>query len=279
MLDDLSLGFLESHPEEAARVLESLDLQEVTSFIDELPVASANRIVRHINPQTAARFLEQLPAAKASALSAKLPIHTVSTLFRHMDRTARARIMAGIPQHQAAFLRLTLGYARGLVGAVMDPQVLSFRERDTVEEAFRRVHAAPESVRHHLYIVNDAEQLRGIVDIRDLLFASGRTPLRSLMQPPAAVLSANASIDIVGQHPAWKTHATLPVRNRRDHFVGVLHRPVDPGESLETQTGSRAPEMTDPLLELAGLAWAMLALLLTSITGSGARVEGDRNAG
>jgi predicted transcriptional regulator len=155
--------------------------------------------------------------------------------------------------------------------------VLSFRERDTVEEAFRRVHGAPECVRHHLYIVNDAEQLRGIVDVRDLLFASGRTPLGSLMQPPAAVLSANASIDIVSQHPAWKRHVALPVRNRRGQFVGVLYRPVDPGESLETQSASRAPGMTDPLLELAGLAWAMLALLLTSITGSGARVEGDRN--
>ena len=279
MLDDLSLGFLESHPEEAARVLESLDLADVTAFVDELPVASASRIVRHINPLTAARFLEQLPAAKASALSAKLPMQTASTLFRHMDRSARARIMTGIPQPRAAFLRLTLGYASGLVGAVMDSQVLSFRERDTVEEAIRLVHRAPESVRHYLYIVNDAEQLRGIVDVRDLLFASGRTPLRSLMQPPAAVLSANASIDAISQHPAWKTHVALPVRNRRAQFVGVLHRPVDPGESSETQSGSSAPGMTDPLLELAGLAWAMLALLLTSITGSGARVEGDRNAG
>ena len=53
---ELSLAFAETHPSDAARVLEHLPVTDATAFLTLLPARLGAPVLRHMLPTSAARF-------------------------------------------------------------------------------------------------------------------------------------------------------------------------------------------------------------------------------
>ena len=118
---------------------------------------------------------------------------------------------------------MLLGYPDDTVGAWADPEAIVVGSDTATGEALARVRGNPGLEANEIYVVDESQRLQGIVGLQVLLRAHETMSLAALMRPPAGVLPVAMPLSGAAAHPAWKQTNIMPVVERGDRFIGVLH--------------------------------------------------------
>jgi len=225
---DLSFAFLETHPVDAARILESIPPQDVAALLIEAPARLAAPVLRAMLPLHTARCLENLADDIASGLLRAMgPQAGVATLH-YVPEARRNALLAQLPTALSLAFRLLLGYPEDTVGAWMNPRVLVMPADATAEAAVAQLRN--EDLEEHrdgdagIFVIGAAQQLLGQVRLRALMRAPADARLSKIMQKVKFTLPARTAIHTVEEHAGWNDHQVLAVVEREDHFVGALDR-------------------------------------------------------
>ena len=214
--------FVATHPNEAARVLESMPAPDAAEVLAQLPLDLLAGLLRWLAPVTAASALESLgPERAANALSASrsdLAAAVLRTMSAEQQSAVVDRLSPEARKETGALLR----FADGTAGALMDPSVLTFTESVTAADALERFRHNSEHALYYLYIVDDAQKLVGVANIRELMAARPERLLGSIAVRTVASLPARASWESLLAHPGWKRVHALPVIETDGRFLGVV---------------------------------------------------------
>lgn len=262
---DLSLAFAETHPGDAARVLEHLSTSEATAFLKLLPVRLGAPVLQHMLPTSAAHCLEQLDDEAAAGMVRDLDAQTGSAILRYVGQPRRDQLIAQLPTTSALAFRLLLTYPEDTVGAWINPHSLAVTPETSVSEAIERLRQSPESAGTCLYVVDPEQHLRGTALLVDLLRAGRGTTVAQVMRPVRHHLSARASLLAAHEHPGWRELSALPVVERRDRFIGALEFPVLLRAVEQPHGGKAAAPAADGVSLLAHASWLVFADLLQAL--------------
>ncbi|MDH5513462.1 MAG: CBS domain-containing protein, partial [Gammaproteobacteria bacterium] len=166
---ELSLVFAETHPGDAARVLEHLPIDDATAFLKLLPVRLGAPVLRHMLPTTAAHCLEQLDDETAAGLVRDFDAQTGSAILRYVRQPQREQLIAQLPTAAALAFRLLLTYPEDTVGAWINPHCVAVTPETPVSEALERLRQSPESAGTYMYVVDADRRLQGMAALTDLL--------------------------------------------------------------------------------------------------------------
>jgi magnesium transporter len=220
----LSTAFVESHPDDAARVLEALAAEETAEFIAVLAPQRAAPVVRQLGPPYAARVLGLLDEALAADVIQLMGPQPAAQLVQHMSSDRQLKVLARLPVGTSIAVRLLVGYPRGTCGAYMDPWPLALSPDMTVGDAQEQIRKFDGELGDTLFVSNGQRRLCGVLTLGALLRAAPGEPLSNVMRPPVHTLSALASIPTASGHPGWEDSRVLPVVERENRFVGALYR-------------------------------------------------------
>jgi len=226
IVSPLSLHFLQNHPQEAARTLEQFTPDQVAAFLEQVAAKPAADILRLMTPSLAVNCLSAMKTAQSAALLEQFSIERAAMLLRRMATDVRNDIIRAMSPVTANMIRRVLRYPAGTVGTVMNPNVFTVPETMHVDEVIRAVQKSHDQVRGEVYVVNERQQLVGLVFTRDLLVGDPDMPVKNIMQLPAAGFSARSSLAAARDHPEWKYRDILPVCDHAGMFIGVLKRGV-----------------------------------------------------
>jgi magnesium transporter len=214
--------FVSTHPGEAARVLESMPASDAAEVIDLLPLNLLSRLLQSLSPVTAASALESLaPERAANALSAARP-DIAAAVLRSTGAEQRSAIVDRLSPDARKKTGELLRFADGTAGFLMDPTVLTFAEQLSVADALDRFRHNPERALYYLYVVDDAQKLVGVANVRELMAAQPARLLGSIAVRSVASLPARASWKSVLANPAWDRFHALPVVETDGRFLGVV---------------------------------------------------------
>lgn len=262
MPDPLILALVERHPDAAARFVEPHEHSLVLGLLQDLPPAHAAKLLAKLTASVATACLQELPDSVASAALETLPIATAITLLARVDRRHRARLLSAQPAPRRASMQLVLRYPAGTVGAMMDPAATTARASMRVSDATKLAQAAPDYLRRYIYVLDDANRLKGTLDVRQCLLLPASERLSVVAKPAPVALRARASLNDAAGNPAWNRLDILPVVGPDDAFLGVIRR-----NTLERAVRrSKRRETVHPsstLIELGEFYWGALAELLT----------------
>lgn len=263
---ELSLAYLESHPADAARVMERLAPQQAAALLESAPVRLTAPVLREMLPLHAARCLEPLDDATASGLLRGVGPQGSVALLRYLSQSRRARIITHLPTAMATAFSLVLGYSRGTVGGWMEPGALGLPSDFLARDALERVRQSDQPLVPALYVLDHEQRLRGTVELTDLLRADAEVSLARIMRPPGHALSAQSPLGSVCDHPGWSEHCVLPVVERGERFVGLLHHTA----LVRALTrGEGATEHRDAgLADLASTYWFGVSSLIEVVVGT-----------
>jgi magnesium transporter len=220
--DVLARALAESSPEGAARTLERLDAAAAAGVLAALPADLAARVVRGFAPHSAAAILGKLtPEQTRSLLEAMTPRQAVEVLH-HVDPERREVMVQGLPEEAAKSLRQLLSYPAETAAGMMEPQVVSIPDDVTVQEAISLIRRAPRQSVHYLYVTDRERKLVGILGTRDLLLASPRDAVKSIMMPDVAHVPATMDREEVANLMRVKRYVALPVIDGEGHLLGVV---------------------------------------------------------
>lgn len=218
----VALRFLEDHPDESARLLESLDPGAAAALLAHASPGLAAGLLRRMVPSFGIVCLERLPRERAAAVIEALPLAPAAGLLRRLDEAPRLALLRDLCDTTRAALSRLLAWPEDSAGGRMDPRVFTLPEDIRVAEAVERLRARPEYAMYYLYVIDREQRLTGVLNYRDLLLAHDDATLRSVMRSPVVHLRATASGEALLGEPAWRVYLALPVVDPDGILVGVV---------------------------------------------------------
>jgi len=217
--------FLFDYPHEAARQLETLELDDAVELLTSVPPNAAVRTWQAMASDIAAAAVQRAPDALARHLLSETEPAQAASVLAQIEPEPRARLLALLNTQIAAELEALLVYPPESAGRVMDPQVTPVRADGTVGEALTRLRSLRRKTLRELYVVDFEGRLSGRLEIQELAVAEEDTPLRELTRPlPAVVRDIDPREDvatILQEHPMI---TALPVINQAGRLVGVIRQ-------------------------------------------------------
>lgn len=260
--EDLSFAFLESHPADAARVLERIAPQNVAALLMDAPVRLTAPALRAMLPLHVARCLDTLADDAVSGLLRAMGPQAGVAVLHYVPESRRNALLAQLPTALAMAFRLLLGYPEDTVGAWMDPRVLALPADTTAETALNRLREAEGESAVSIFVIGPGQRLLGQADLPEVLRAAAETPLSKVMHQTTYTLPARAAIRAVGEHAGWDDYQMLPVVEREDRFVGALDRGVLARALLRTRHAQPGGGYDDLVANVAGGYWLGVASLI-----------------
>jgi len=261
----LSFAFLETHPTDAARVLERVAPQSVAALLSDAPARLAAPVLRAMLPPFVARCLEPLTDELVSGLLRAMGPQAGVAVLHYMPQARRASLLAQLPTAMSMAFRLLLGYPQDTVGAWMDPRVVVLAADTTADAALRRLREAQGEIDAVVFVIGTGQRLMGLAELPEVLRAQPDMPLSRLMRSAPFTLPARASIHGVQDHEGWDDFQILPVVERDHRFVGALDRGVMARALLRNQRTQAPAGYDDVLASLAGGYWLGVSGLIQAV--------------
>jgi magnesium transporter len=222
----LAHAYLENHPEEAARDLEALPVEEVVAFLRESRPSAAAAVVERMLDQRASSCIDALSPADAHSLTREMPVGKLARLLRPLEVERRKALLEVTDEMRRRAVERLLHYPDGSAGALMDPLVAAARPDDRVGETIRRIESDPKTLRFYVFVVDESGGLLGVASLPELKAARSRAVVREIMRRDVERLSARASGDAIAKHPGWREFHALPVLDENNVLIGVLEHRV-----------------------------------------------------
>ena len=246
----LTLGYLQAHPVEAARHLESLDPHESAQLLKTLPVEEIASVLEHCLPVSTAKVIEELPQEVGSDVLSSMNATSAIGVLRQFDDPLRQEILDRLDNPMGATLRRALRYSPNTAGSLADPRVFTLPPDIQVEEAIDRIRTYGQKAMYYIYVIDRDGKLEGVVTLRQLLVDTSHHLVGSVMEAQITTLSAEANLEEILQHPEWSRFHTLPVVDRWGTFFGALRYRML--RRTEKNVGGKAPlgSVSDSLMQL-----------------------------
>ncbi|MBF0278813.1 MAG: magnesium transporter [SAR324 cluster bacterium] len=256
----LAQAFLETHPSEAAKVLETLAPKVNASLLQKQSPEQSRAILRGMLPLDAARSLEAMESSLAGAIISGWRPRQATRCCRHFQPKTFASLLPFIPKKRAALLKRLLKYPENTAGALMDPNAFVFRRNSSVKRAWEQIRKHPQSTFYYLYVIDTHHKLIGVLNLRELAEAEPEKKLSTLMNTEVDHLFDHASQQEILVHPGWRKFHALPVVDDQEVFLGVIRyaslRLLE--EQEEQSTGRASIEAGSALGELYGIGLSMI---------------------
>jgi Mg/Co/Ni transporter MgtE len=267
--EDLAAAYLRLHPENAARLIETLPVAQANAVLSAVDLATAAPVVGHMLPTCAAQCLERQPPADAAQLLERLGSREAVAVLRHLPAEIREATLSSLgPQWLMAF-KLLLSYPTNTVGAWLEPRVLTLPDDCTTGEARERIARSDQVAQARIYVLDRSRRLRGAVRGLALLQTGTRKKVASILEP-ADALWARDLLATAQENPVWERHTEAPVINRDEEFIGVISyadlrkafRQVS--QVAEPRSDREIAEVTELIAIGAGSVWRSIGDLIGS---------------
>jgi magnesium transporter len=268
--EQLVEAYLHLHPEGAARLLESMPVEQASAVLSAVDVTTAAPVVGHMLATQAARCIEQQSPEASALLLEKLGSQESVAVLRHLPNDTRELVLACLGPEWLMAFKLLLSYPTNTVGAWVEPRVFTLPDDCNVGEARDRVARGDHVGQARIYVLDRSRRLRGAVRGIALLQVNHRKGLASILEP-AEALWARDLLATAQEHGMWERHTEAPVVNRDEEFIGVIsyadlrkayRQLTRVGSSGNGHSDREIAEVTELIAIGAGSLWKSLGDLM-----------------
>ncbi len=222
--DDLARALVETHPLEAARILERLEPREVIDELSRFDSELRAPVLEWFSPDFAARVLQELPPEEAARLVRELPFEDTNDIFEYLPERERQALLERLPSAHVEELEELADYEEDTAGSIMSPDYVALREGATVADALTRLRRLALVGRevNYVYVIDEVRALKGVLLMRDLVLNLPRTPLSRVMVADVMRVYANDPLDEVRDALLERNLLSVPVVDERERLRGVI---------------------------------------------------------
>jgi len=222
MLESLVRTFVEGHPQDAAIAVDQMAATEAVKILEKLPSRLNGLLMERLTPQNACAILELLEPSRAQELLAGMSPRHASLVLNCLASGKREEALAGLPSSRSRELRELMNYPHETAGGMMEPRVVSILVDLNVQSAIGVLRKAPRLSLFYLYVTDRNGKLVGVLNMRNLLLASPRDTIESLMSRD--IMSIPASTDRREVLMLMRRHRflALPVVDAEGRLIGVI---------------------------------------------------------
>jgi CBS domain-containing protein/sporulation protein YlmC with PRC-barrel domain len=197
---------------ERSAVVESLNREVLAEALEEMDPRVQVAIMRGLEPDKAADIIEEMSPDEAADLMADLPKDTASVIFRELDDDYEEQVK-GLLEHD-----------EDEAGGLMTTEFVALRPDTTIVEALAYLKRNAENIDviYYIYVVNEADELLGVVTLKELLTNEIFTPLSTIMTTRLITAKLDDDADKVADLLGKYGFRAVPVVDDEHHLEGVI---------------------------------------------------------
>lgn len=224
--DQVEAFFREQPVTDAVRVLLRLSDEEQRSVLRALSPTLAARILEQAPEPEAADLLEMIRPHEAAAIVEKLPSDEQADILRDVQQPEAEAILEKMAPAEAREARTLAKYADDVAGGLMITEFLSYPVDFTAGQVVNDIRANVEKYRdydvQYAYVTGPAAEPLGVLGLRDLLLASERARLSSIMVRDPAVVRDDAKLEELRDAFAERRFLAMPIVDASRRLIGVV---------------------------------------------------------
>ncbi len=225
--------------EDVEAMLDTMQPDELLHEIYVLAPADQRRLLALLPPERAASLLEAVSDAYAADLIEEMPAEAAAPIVEELasdhrvdvlselDADDAEAIIAELGEEDAEEIRELITYAPDQAGGLMMTEFASYpmslTVRETVEDLTREDIDYTLLTVHYVYVVVRKRKLKGVIRIRDLVFADPGCKIGELAKEAFTVLP-DASLGELENFFDEHDIAAVPVVNARGMMLGIVRR-------------------------------------------------------
>ncbi|MBL7174569.1 MAG: magnesium transporter [Desulfobacteraceae bacterium] len=221
-LESLFRRFAEEHPRDAAQALDELEVQEVAKILNKLPSRLNGLLMERLVPSKAAALLDLVDSSRATELLASLPPRQASLILQYLEEDKREALLSSLSDSMGRQLRELTEYPQDTAGGMMEPRVTFIYSDLLVQAAINVLRKAPRQTLYYLYVTDREGRLAGVLNMRNLLLASPRDSIESLMSRQILSVPVNMPREDVLTLLRRHRFLALPVVDDENRLIGVI---------------------------------------------------------
>lgn len=214
------------HPAATAEFMSGLSATESWQVLMEAPTDVRTEVFNYLERSRQVEIVEnEERSAVIELLSHMAPDDRVD-LLNGIDQTLADDLVQKLPREERRETLRLQAYPEGTAGAVMTTEVAKLTESLTVREALDELQRRAEDAEtiYYLYIVDEANHLRGVLSTRDLI-SWLKTPsksLKDLMDTNVISVTAHDDQEQVADKVAQFDLLAIPVVDDQHQMLGII---------------------------------------------------------
>jgi len=210
---DLADILEEMDPDQRTALFEKLDTDHASETLEEMDPRVQRDLVVSLKSDKAARLIGEMTPGQAADILSVLHWREAKAILKLLkNREEAAKIESILDKQEERILDYVIGdYLR------FPPDLTAGQARDQFQAA-----AKGKDVIMYLYIVDEANTLLGVVDLKELLQAGDHELLRDLMTTHVIHLDEKSTLREASQMFARYGFRALPITGGNDKLLGVV---------------------------------------------------------
>jgi magnesium transporter len=203
-------------------------------------------VLADLAPIEAATILRRLSRHEAADVLEAMAPDDAADVVDELPEADAEHILVAMEPAEAAEIRDLLAYLPESAGGVMTPAFVGISpdlRADQAIAALRRVAAEAETI-NYVYVIDAEDHLLGVLSLRNLVLATPRTPVASLMVRDVAKVEADAPGIDAARLLRDRNLLAVPVVDRENRLLGI----ITADDAIDVFEG----EFTEDYLRLAG---------------------------
>jgi Mg/Co/Ni transporter MgtE len=214
----------EIHPVDLADILEevdhdqrvmlfsSLEHEHASDTLEEIEPKVQREIISSLSPEHVVQLINDMTPGQASDIISVLPSSEANDILDLMNPDNARKIRAIIDKQEEKVIHYTT------------QKILKFSP-DTLVEYVQNdypKHARDKDVIMYIYVVDNLDHLLGVVDLKEILQADDKAPLRDVMVENVITLSTESTLKEAEREFARYGFRALPVLDEENRITGVI---------------------------------------------------------
>ena len=223
-LNVLKENLSEIHPVDLADILEemdhdqrvmvfsSLDHEHASDTLEEIEPKVQREIISSLSTDKVVRLINDMTPGQAADILSVLPSAEAHVILDAMNAESARKVQAIINRQEEKVIHYTT------------QKILKFPPETTVEYVQNDYprHARDKDVIMYIYVVDENDHLLGVVDLKELLKADDKAPLRDIMVENVISLQTDSTLKEAAQEFARYGFRAIPVIDDEERLAGVI---------------------------------------------------------
>lgn len=221
-------SFLDSlEPATLLHTVYALEPDEQRALLSTLPPQRAALIMDDFSEDHAADLFEEMPTTESALILGELSSDHRVDVLSEMDSAGAEAIIAELDEEDASEVRELISYDPDVAGGLMMTEFAAYPMKRSVREVVEDLTADDIDYQfltvHYVYIVVEKHKLKGVIRLRDLVFADKDQTIGKIAKP-ALTVPPNATLEELEFFFDEHDIAAVPVVDDRGMLLGIVRR-------------------------------------------------------
>lgn len=221
---NLAKLLVKSHPADIAHLFRYLDLKEQRLLFNLIEDAEKSAyVLAELDHATGAQLLEHLDKETITEVLQEMPSDDAADIIGYMPEELAEAILNIMHDEDSDEIEQLLQYDEDSAGGIMSTEIFALDEDVTVQQAIEALQQADDvEMVFYLYVINDHEQLVGVLSLRQLLTVPATSRLGDIMTKDVISVRTDMDQEEVARLVEKYNILAVPVVDQSNRLMGLI---------------------------------------------------------